>query len=93
MHSFAEGAAVVPDLAVPVFGGLTVGAYRMHWFTPDGRGSAPSPTWIEGAALAEGRVEYRAGLAPRRWRRLITLGSGGVSRREGPVDAFWPRDL
>ena len=39
---------------------------------------------IEGAALNEGRVEGRAGVASI-FASLITLGSGGSSGREGPV--------
>jgi CIC family chloride channel protein len=39
---------------------------------------------IEGAALREGRVELRAGLASAA-ASLITLGTGGSSGREGPV--------
>ncbi len=39
---------------------------------------------IEGAALHEGRVEKRAGIASA-VASLITLGTGGSSGREGPV--------
>jgi CIC family chloride channel protein len=39
---------------------------------------------IEGAAMHEGRVEYRAGIASL-FASLITLSSGGSTGREGPV--------
>ena len=69
-------------LCVPVVGGLVVGLI-LHRFTPDGRVRAVADV-IEGAALREGRVERRAGLASAA-ASLITLSSGGSSGREGPV--------
>ena len=69
-------------LAVPIGGGLVVGLI-LHRFTPDGRVRAVADV-IEGAAMQEGRVEVRAGLASAA-ASLITLGSGGSSGREGPV--------
>lgn len=69
-------------LLIPVFGGLTVGLI-LHWFTADGRVRSVSDV-IEGAALNEGRVEWREGLASAA-ASLITLGTGGSSGREGPV--------
>ncbi|MDW4550421.1 chloride channel protein [Defluviimonas sp. D31] len=69
-------------LTVPILGGLVVGLI-LDRFTPDGRVRAVADV-IEGAALKEGRVEQRAGLASAA-ASLITLGSGGSSGREGPV--------
>lgn len=69
-------------LLVPIIGGLVVGLI-LHHFTPDGRVRAVADT-IEGAALREGRVEKRAGLASA-LASVITLGAGGSSGREGPV--------
>lgn len=69
-------------LGVPILGGLIVGLI-LHRFTPDGRVRSVADV-IEGAALREGRVERRAGLASA-LASLITLGMGGSSGREGPV--------
>lgn len=69
-------------LILPALGGLVVGLI-LHWFTPDGRVRAVADV-IEGAALHEGRVEKRAGIASA-FASLITLSSGGSSGREGPV--------
>jgi len=82
MHSFAESLPWYLILLIPVCGGLVVGLI-LHRFTPDGRVRSVADV-IEGAALAEGRVEHRAGLASA-LASLITLGSGGSSGREGPV--------
>jgi chloride channel protein, CIC family len=69
-------------LIIPVCGGLVVGLL-LHRFTPDGRVRAVADV-IEGAALNNGRVETRAGVASA-LASLITLSSGGSSGREGPV--------
>ncbi len=69
-------------LSVPVLGGLAVGLI-LHVFTPDGRVRAVADV-IEGAALRQGRVERRAGVASA-LASLITLSTGGSSGREGPV--------
>lgn len=82
LHSFAEGLPWQLILLIPVVGGLVVGLI-LHVFTPDGRVRSVADV-IEGAALANGRVEIRAGLASA-LASLITLGSGGSSGREGPV--------
>ncbi|PZX16250.1 CIC family chloride channel protein [Palleronia aestuarii] len=66
----------------PVCGGLIVGVI-LHRFTPGGRVRSVADV-IEGAALYDGRVETRAGLASAA-ASLITLGSGGSTGREGPV--------
>jgi CIC family chloride channel protein len=82
LHSFAEGLPWFLILMLPVAGGLAVGLI-LHWFTPDGRVRSVADV-IEGAALADGRVEQKAGLASA-LASLITLGSGGSAGREGPV--------
>ncbi|MBF9034518.1 chloride channel protein [Rhodobacterales bacterium HKCCE2091] len=82
LNSFAESLPWYWILLIPAVGGLVVGLI-LHRFTPDGRVRAVADV-IEGAALAEGRVETRAGIASA-LASLITLGSGGSSGREGPV--------
>jgi CIC family chloride channel protein len=82
LHSFAESLPWYMILLIPVAGGLTVGVI-LHLFTPDGRARSVADV-IEGAALADGRVEQKAGLASAA-ASLITLGTGGSSGREGPV--------
>ena len=69
-------------LVIPIIGGLVVGLI-LHNFTPDGRARAGADV-IEDAALHDGRVERRAGLASAA-ASMITLGAGGSSGREGPV--------
>jgi len=82
LHSLAGHMPWYWILLVPVAGGLVVGLI-LHHFTDDGRARAVADV-IEGAALSEGRVERRAGLASA-LASLITLGTGGSSGREGPV--------
>jgi chloride channel protein, CIC family len=82
IHSFAETLPWYLILLIPVCGGLAVGVI-LNRFTPDGRVRAVSDV-IEGAALQEGRVEMRAGLASA-VASMLTLGMGGSSGREGPV--------
>lgn len=82
LHSFAETLPWYWVLAIPVAGGLTVGII-LHVATPDGRARAVADV-IEGAAINDGRVEKKAGLASMvtHW---ITLSTGGSTGREGPV--------
>src|SRR6056297_1336448 len=82
LHSLAETLPWYWLLLVPICGGLVVGLI-LHHFTDDGRVRSVAEV-IEGAALEEGRVEQRAGLASA-LASLITLGTGGSSGREGPV--------
>ncbi|RVV98628.1 chloride channel protein [Mesobaculum littorinae] len=82
LRSFAETLDWYWILLIPVAGGLIVGLILDH-FTPDGRVRSVSEV-IAGAALNEGRVETRAGLASAA-ASLITLSSGGSTGREGPV--------
>ncbi len=82
LHSFAETLPWVWVLVIPTLGGLAVGVI-LHLFTDDGR-VRTVPDVIEGAALYQGRVEGRAGVASA-LASLITLGTGGSTGREGPV--------
>ncbi len=82
LASFAAGLAWYQILIIPILGGLCVGII-LDRFTDDGRVRSVADV-IEGAALTEGRVEVRRGLASAA-ASLITLSSGGSSGREGPV--------
>ena len=82
IHSWAEMLPWYWLLTVPILGGLAVGII-LDRFTPDGRVRSVADV-IEGAALNNGRVEKREGLASA-VASLITLGTGGSSGREGPV--------
>ena len=82
LHSFAAGLAWYQVLLIPICGGLVVGLI-LDRFTDDGRVRSVADV-IEGAALAEGRVEVRRGLASAA-ASMITLSTGGSSGREGPV--------
>jgi CIC family chloride channel protein len=82
LHSFAETLPWIYVLLIPVTGGIVVGII-LHWFTPDGRVRSVADV-IEGAAINDGRVEKKAGVASAlcSW---ITLSTGGSTGREGPV--------
>ncbi|GHF69442.1 chloride channel protein [Seohaeicola zhoushanensis] len=82
LHSYASSLPWYWILLLPVVGGLAVGVI-LHRFTRDGRARGVADV-IEGAALRDGRVETKAGLASA-LASLITLSSGGSSGREGPV--------
>ena len=82
LHSFVQTLPWYWILIIPIGGGFVVGQI-LHRFTPDARVRSVADV-IEGAALREGRVEGRAGLASAA-ASLITLGTGGSSGREGPV--------
>ncbi|WP_090207759.1 chloride channel protein [Yoonia litorea] len=82
LHSFAAGLAWYQILVIPICGGLIVGVI-LHRFTDDGRVRSVADV-IEGAALSEGRVEVRRGLASA-LASMITLSTGGSTGREGPV--------
>ncbi len=69
-------------VTIPVLGGLVVG-FILQAFTPDGRSRSLAHV-IEGAAIGDGRVEKRAGLAST-LASMITLSTGGSTGREGPV--------
>ncbi|GGG77049.1 chloride channel protein [Salipiger pallidus] len=82
LATFASTLPWVWVLLIPVCGGLVVGLI-VQFMTPDGRVRSVSDV-IEGAALNDGRVEKKAGLASMlcSW---ITLSTGGSTGREGPV--------
>ncbi|MDX8348370.1 chloride channel protein [Cognatiyoonia sp. IB215446] len=82
LHSFAADLAWYQILVIPICGGLIVGII-LDRFTDDGRVRSVADV-IEGAALSEGRVEVRRGLASAA-ASMITLSTGGSSGREGPV--------
>lgn len=82
LHTFAESLPWYWILLIPMMGGLAVGII-LHHFTPDGRVRSVSDV-IEGAALNDGRVEKKAGIASA-LSSMITLGTGGSTGREGPV--------
>ena len=82
LRTFAEGLPWWWIAVLPVLGGLAVGLI-LRRFTPDGRVRSVAEV-IEGAAMADGRVEKRAGLASTA-ASLVTLSSGGSTGREGPV--------
>ncbi|WP_136634903.1 chloride channel protein [Pseudooceanicola onchidii] len=82
LSSFASDLPWYWVLTIPICGGLLVGVI-LHKFTPDARVRSVADV-IQGAALNNGRVEGKAGLASAA-ASLITLGSGGSSGREGPV--------
>ncbi|WP_158964070.1 chloride channel protein [Chachezhania sediminis] len=82
LHSFAETLPWYTILLTPIVGGLIVGLI-LNRFTPDGRVRSVGDV-IEGAALYDGRMEKRAGVASM-FASLITLSSGGSTGREGPV--------
>ena len=82
LHSFASSLPWYMILIIPIGGGLLVGLI-LHFFTPDGRSHGVAEV-IEGAAMWDGRVKTRAGVASA-VASFITLSSGGSSGREGPV--------
>ena len=82
LHSFAENLPWYWILVIPVLGGLVTGII-LHLFTPDGRVRSVADV-IEGAAMHDGRVEGKAGIASA-FASLVTLSTGGSTGREGPV--------
>ncbi len=82
LHSFAETLHWYWILLIPIAGGLAVGLI-LNRFTDDGVVRSVADV-IEGAALNEGRVEQKEGIASA-FASMITLASGGSSGREGPV--------
>ncbi|MBT9382574.1 chloride channel protein [Pseudooceanicola sp. CBS1P-1] len=82
VHTFAGELPWYLILCIPILGGLIVGLI-LHFFTPDGRARSVADV-IEGAAVNNGRVEGKAGVASA-LASLLTLGLGGSSGREGPA--------
>ncbi|MEO0378644.1 MAG: chloride channel protein [Pseudomonadota bacterium] len=82
LHSFASSLPWYWVLVIPIIGGLLTGLI-LHHFTRDGTARSVADV-IEGAALRNGRVGTRAGVASA-FASFITLSSGGSTGREGPV--------
>ncbi|AXI46024.1 voltage-gated chloride channel [Sulfitobacter sp. SK012] len=82
LHSFITDLPWMWVVLIPTLGGLVVGLI-LHYFTKDARSRSVADV-ILGAALHDGRVETRAGVASA-FASLITLSTGGSSGREGPV--------
>lgn len=82
LHSFITGLSWYYVVLIPTLGGLVVGLI-LHYFTNDGRSRAVADV-VLGAAIHDGRVETKAGIASA-FASLITLSTGGSSGREGPV--------
>jgi len=82
VHSIAKTLPWYWLLVIPIIGGLVVGLILTR-FTADGRVHSVAEV-IEGAALKDGRIEVKPGIASA-FASLITLSSGGSTGREGPV--------
>ncbi len=82
IHSWAATLPWWMLVLIPTCGGLVVGLI-LHRFTEDGRVHSVADV-IEGAALRDGRMEQRSGIASAA-ASLITLSTGGSTGREGPV--------
>ncbi len=82
LHSWAGQLSWYWVLLIPALGGIAVG-FILQRFTPDGRVRSVADV-IEGAALNDGRVERKAGVASV-FCSWITLSTGGSTGREGPV--------
>ncbi len=82
LHSVAVALPWYWVLCIPILGGLVVGLI-LNTFTKDGiaRGVADV---IEGAAMRDGRVSTRSGIASA-LASFVTLSTGGSTGREGPV--------
>lgn len=82
LHSFIGSLDWYWVVLIPTIGGLVVGLI-LHNFTKDARVRSVGDV-ILGAAMHDGRVETRAGLASA-LASMVTLSTGGSSGREGPV--------
>ncbi|MBR9652047.1 chloride channel protein [Thalassovita aquimarina] len=82
LQSFAETLPWYWVLTLPVLGGLVTGLV-LHIFTPDARVRSVADV-VEGAAMQDGRVETREGIASA-FASFVTLSTGGSTGREGPV--------
>ncbi|WP_299611988.1 chloride channel protein [uncultured Tateyamaria sp.] len=82
LHSFASSLPWYYILVIPIVGGLCTGLI-LHNFTKDGVARSVADV-IEGAALRDGRVGTKAGVASA-FASFITLSTGGSTGREGPV--------
>ncbi|MEM1313621.1 MAG: chloride channel protein [Pseudomonadota bacterium] len=82
LHTHLSGLNPVWIITIPIVGGLLVG-WILHRYTDDAKARSVANV-IEAAALREGRVPLRTGLASAA-ASLITLSTGGSTGREGPV--------
>ena len=82
LHSFAENLDWYWVVLIPTIGGVATGLI-FHYLTDDGRVRSVADV-IEGAALHDGRVDGKEGLASAA-ASLITLSTGGSTGREGPA--------
>ncbi|KIC30370.1 chloride channel protein [Leisingera sp. ANG-M6] len=82
LHSYAQDLPWYVLVSIAAGGGLVVGLI-LDRFTPDARVRSVADV-IEGAALHDGRVEHKEGLASA-LASFITLSTGGSTGREGPV--------
>jgi CIC family chloride channel protein len=82
IHSAASDLNPLLVIVIPILGGLAVG-WVLTRFGAEGRALGVADV-IEAAALRDGRVNERQGLASAA-AALITLSTGGSSGREGPV--------
>ena len=82
LHRSAASLSWYWVILIPIVGGLIVGLV-LDRFTPDGRVRAVADV-IQGAALNDGRVERKEGIASA-VASFVTLAMGGSSGREGPV--------
>ncbi|MEO9514144.1 MAG: chloride channel protein [Paracoccaceae bacterium] len=82
LHSFAQSLPWYWILVIPTCGGLIVGLI-LNYFTKDGMSRGVADV-IEGAALHNGRVSTRVGIASA-CASFVTLSTGGSTGREGPV--------
>ena len=82
LHSFAETLDWYWVVLIPTIGSVATGLI-FHYLTDDGRVRSEADV-IEGAALHDGRVEGKEGLASAA-ASLITLSTGGSTGREGPT--------
>lgn len=82
LHSFASSLPWYLVLVIPIVGGLLTGII-LHLFTKDATVRSVADV-IEGAALRDGQVGTKSGLASA-LASMITLSSGGSTGREGPV--------
>ncbi|APX11827.1 chloride channel protein [Tateyamaria omphalii] len=82
LHTVASSLPWYWILVIPIVGGLITGLI-LHNFTKDGVARSVADV-IEGAALRDGQVGTRAGVASA-FASFITLSTGGSTGREGPV--------
>jgi CIC family chloride channel protein len=82
IHSMAADLNPLIVIVIPILGGWLVG-WTLHHFT-DGKRALSVADVIEAAALRDGRVNRREGLASA-FASFVTLSAGGSMGREGPV--------